>query len=82
MWSVPRILSRIYDKMNAGFSRLEGVQKMLFDLAWQSKMKGLAFGRLKSFWDFIIFAPAAAALGGRIKYIVCCIFVSLYCQYH
>lgn len=66
---VPRILNRYYDKIKGAFDAADGMKKMLIGWAMESKKQSLAKGRYLSYWDPIVFHPAAQALGGRVRFI-------------
>eukprot|EP01125_Pyxidicula_operculata_P002057 TRINITY_DN12012_c0_g1_i1.p1 TRINITY_DN12012_c0_g1~~TRINITY_DN12012_c0_g1_i1.p1 ORF type:complete len:716 (-),score=149.06 TRINITY_DN12012_c0_g1_i1:79-2226(-) len=64
---VPRVINRIYSKILANLSQLTGLKKILTDLAIESKKAQLPKGRVRSFWDFLVFNKIAEALGGRVR---------------
>jgi len=69
--SVPRLLNRIYDKINAAVEAKGGISKMLFTMAVDSKRAGLRNGHLNHWlWDRLVFGAVKARLGGRVRCIV------------
>uniref|UniRef100_A0A2K5KZ76 long-chain-fatty-acid--CoA ligase n=2 Tax=Cercopithecinae TaxID=9528 RepID=A0A2K5KZ76_CERAT len=68
--TVPRVLNRIYDKVQN--EAKTPLKKFLLNLAVASKFKELQKGiiRRDSFWDKLIFAKIQASLGGRVRIIV------------
>jgi long-chain acyl-CoA synthetase len=61
----PRVLNKIYDKINVGIAAAGGMKKKLFDAAIATKTKNLlAAGQLKhGFYDRIIFNKIKKGLG-------------------
>jgi len=69
-FSVPRLYSRIYDKIAAGANKGGFVKKTLFNLGLRIKKEHLrATGSAKHFlWDLLVFGKTKNALGGRVRY--------------
>ena len=70
--SVPRLLNRIYDKVKQNIDKTGGISKILFDMAYRSKLENLHnYGELNHwFWDRLVFKKVKARLGGRIRSIL------------
>jgi len=68
--SVPRLLNRFYDKVNAGVNASK-VKKWLFNMAMNSKTKDLKRGviRNNTMWDKVAFKKVQDLLGGRVRLI-------------
>ncbi|CAB4022457.1 Hypothetical predicted protein [Paramuricea clavata] len=80
--SVPRLLNRIYDKVDlsnfiigqVGYRRCGvkwGLKKWLFNKAFASKMADLEKGQIynNGFWDKLVFRKVQAILGGNVSVI-------------
>eukprot|EP01125_Pyxidicula_operculata_P000454 TRINITY_DN10483_c0_g1_i1.p1 TRINITY_DN10483_c0_g1~~TRINITY_DN10483_c0_g1_i1.p1 ORF type:complete len:661 (-),score=182.25 TRINITY_DN10483_c0_g1_i1:265-2247(-) len=70
--SVPRVLNRIYDKINATINSGSIIKKSLFQYAYQAKLNqvkttGEYFSPL---WDRLVFSKIQALLGGRVRMII------------
>ena len=54
---VPRLLSRLYDKVQSNLAKASGLQKKLFDTGYNSKLKLLQQGIITkdTIWDKLIF---------------------------
>ncbi|XP_078080485.1 long-chain-fatty-acid--CoA ligase 5 [Mustelus asterias] len=67
---VPRLLNRIYDKVQSGAQT--PFKKWLLNLAASSKEAEVAEGIIRndSFWDKLIFNKIQAAMGGRVRVMV------------
>jgi len=62
--AAPRVLNKIYDKINTGISAAGGVKKRLFDAALAAKAEGLKHGKLKhGLYDRLLFNKIKRALG-------------------
>jgi long-chain acyl-CoA synthetase len=70
--SVPRLLSRLHDKIVAGVDAQGGIKKKLFNYALEQKRKLLRQGVLRNdtFWDKLVFKKIQAKVGGQLKLIV------------
>ena len=69
---VPRLLTRIYDKINAGVEDGNFIKKKLFSWAMSSKQSSLEQSASYShgIWDKVVFAKTKNLLGGRVKQII------------
>lgn len=69
--SVPRLLSRIYDKVTASVESAGGLKKWLFEKAYASKEANVLKGQVynNGFWDKLVFRKVQALLGGRVRLI-------------
>lgn len=69
---VPRLFSRMYDKVMQGVNTKGGISKYLFDFAYSSKSKSLDEGinPSGSFWDGLVFSKIREKFGGRLRLIV------------
>ncbi|XP_038677468.1 long-chain-fatty-acid--CoA ligase 5 isoform X2 [Scyliorhinus canicula] len=67
---VPRLLNRIYDKVQGGAQT--PIKKWLLNLAASSKEAEVAKGIIRndSVWDKLIFNKIQAAMGGRVRLVV------------
>ena len=62
--SVPRLLTRVHDKLLAGVQEAGGLKKALFDRAYAAKKAALPQGTNKSvLWDRLIFSKIAQKVG-------------------
>ncbi|XP_054711219.1 long-chain-fatty-acid--CoA ligase 1-like [Uloborus diversus] len=70
--AVPRLLNRIYDKVQA---KLNGskLKRLLFNLAFRMKQSELErfVIRNNSVWDRLVFRPVREGMGGRVRLLVC-----------
>lgn len=71
MPAVPRLLNRVYDKINNEISN-SPIKKMLFRMALNSKEGELRRGimRRNSLWDKIVFKKVQEAFGGQLRLMV------------
>ncbi|OMJ23786.1 Long chain acyl-CoA synthetase 7, peroxisomal [Smittium culicis] len=68
---VPRLFSRIKDKVSGEIEKKGGIAAYLFRTAFNSKKRNISSGDVKHWaWDPIIFSKVKEKLGGRIKLIV------------
>jgi len=66
--SVPRLLNRIYDKVQSSVEAKGGMSASLFKSAVKAKTAGLRNGHLTHWlWDRLVFSKVKARLGGRVK---------------
>jgi len=68
MAGVPRVYSRIYDKVMQGIAKKGRVAKLLFDVAYanQSWCKRV-LGMRNPVWDWILFNTVRQAVGGKMR---------------
>jgi len=72
--SVPRLLNRIYDKVQAGLLESGPVARWLFAQAQATKLQAIASGdasggTMGSVWERLVFSKIQARLGGRVRFI-------------
>jgi len=69
---VPRLFSRVFDKVMQGKDNKGGIAKMLFDLGYTSKQGLLDEGKsgTDSLWNSIVFDTIRQKFGGRVRIIV------------
>jgi len=66
--SVPRLLNRIYDAVWDNINKTGGITAWLFNVAYNSKKRGLKRGRNTHWlWDRIVFNNVRSKLGGNVK---------------
>lgn len=64
--AVPRVLNKIHASVMAKMAaNTDPAKKAIGGLAVASKKKGLAQGRVRSLWDFIVFAKVNNATQNR-----------------
>lgn len=70
--SVPRLLNRVYDKLQAGVEEAGGIKKWLFDRALAAKIEGLRHGSVTHpIWDRLVFKGVKSKIGfDRIRTIM------------
>jgi long-chain acyl-CoA synthetase len=70
--SVPRLLNRFYDLMQAGINDLQGFKKTMADWAIGSKMNSLdtSGDNTSMLWDGLVFKKFRDILGGRVRMII------------
>ncbi|TMW67702.1 hypothetical protein Poli38472_011322 [Pythium oligandrum] len=69
--AVPRLLNRIYDKINLKISLAGGLSKAIFDHAYASKQGYLPKGyTTHGLWDRVVFSKIREMLGGRIRFVL------------
>lgn len=71
--SVPRLLNRIYDKLNAGIREAGGIKEKLFNHAFNVKKKALLEDRVYThfLWDRLVFNKIKAKVGlDRLRTVV------------
>lgn len=71
MPAVPRLLNRVYDKINNEISN-SPIKKMLFRMALSSKEGEIRRGiiRKNSLWDKLVFRKIQEAFGGQLRLMV------------
>ena len=67
--SVPRLYSRVYDRVMTAIRDGNPISRRLFETAFASKKAALergdlTGGRFAPFWDKVVFSKIAARLGG------------------
>jgi len=68
--SVPRLLNRIHDAVQAGVKEGSFAKRMLFGRAYAAKKAAMAEGRpVSAFWDRLVFSKLREKLGGRVRLI-------------
>lgn len=69
--AVPRVLSRIYDKVMANVKAASPIKRFLFKMAYNWKRENLKAGRFRSsLFDPLVFNKIRAFLGGNVRIIV------------
>jgi len=69
--SVPRLFSKIHDKIKDTIEKTGGISKALFDRAFASKEANMPYGEFSHMlWDRLVFSKIRQRLGGRVRYIV------------
>ncbi|KAJ3000233.1 Long chain acyl-CoA synthetase 7 peroxisomal [Globomyces sp. JEL0801] len=69
--AVPRLYSRIYDKVWEGVRAKGGVTEWLFNTAYEIKKKNLKNGVVThSLLDKLVFKKVSARLGGRVRFML------------
>lgn len=67
MAGVPRVYSRIYDKVMSGIEGKGGIARSLFKSALAATEKAMARGGRSWLWDRIFFRKLQSLLGGELK---------------
>ncbi|KAI8905752.1 hypothetical protein DFJ77DRAFT_435296 [Powellomyces hirtus] len=69
--TVPRLLGRLYDKVNVSIDSANFIKRAVFNLAYNAKLGMLRGGHVtnKSLWDKI-FNPIQAKIGGKVKIVL------------
>lgn len=73
--SVPRLYSRIFDRVMAAIREGNALSRKLFEAGFAAKKAALergdlTGGRFAPFWDRLVFSKIAARLGGRVRVMV------------
>ncbi|KAJ3395697.1 Long-chain-fatty-acid--CoA ligase 1 [Lobulomyces angularis] len=70
--SVPRLLSRLYDKIVLSVSNSSFIKKQIFNFAFQQKLKLLRNGIVtkNSVWDKLVFGKIQKKLGGEVRFMI------------
>lgn len=73
MCAVPRMLNRFHDVIKNGLQAAEGIKKSLAERAINTKRENLHDGGsyTHAFYDKLVFSKMRAALGGRVKIMLC-----------
>mmetsp|Transcript_1130 Transcript_1130/g.2656 ORF Transcript_1130/g.2656 Transcript_1130/m.2656 type:complete len:717 (+) Transcript_1130:1-2151(+) len=67
MAGVPRVYSRVYDKVMQGLEAKGKVAQMLFEVAVSNQSWCMSLGFRNPLWDAILFGKVRDALGGRVR---------------
>ncbi|PWA01884.1 hypothetical protein BB558_002014 [Smittium angustum] len=68
---VPRLFTRIKDRVTGEIEKKGGVTSYLYNYAYSSKLSRVGSGVVTHWlWDYLIFSKIKAKLGGRIKLII------------
>eukprot|EP00283_Hemiselmis_rufescens_P007943 CAMPEP_0173430042 /NCGR_PEP_ID=MMETSP1357-20121228/8569_1 /TAXON_ID=77926 /ORGANISM="Hemiselmis rufescens, Strain PCC563" /LENGTH=704 /DNA_ID=CAMNT_0014394313 /DNA_START=78 /DNA_END=2192 /DNA_ORIENTATION=+ len=67
MAGVPRVYSRIYDKVTQGIAKKGGIAKLMFSWGYNEQSFWVNRGYRNPIWDAILFRKVRAALGGRVR---------------
>ncbi|KNC83602.1 hypothetical protein SARC_04160 [Sphaeroforma arctica JP610] len=68
--AVPRVLTRIYDKIIQGVKAAGGVKEILFNKAFAARDAALKNGEDTPIYNALIFNKLKMALGGRVRFIL------------
>ncbi len=69
--SVPRLLTRVYDKIFANVDNASFIKQKIFEMACNAKKKRLHHGSVSHWlWDPLVFKKLRNALGGRVRIIL------------
>jgi len=64
---VPRVYTRVYDKVMQVISESSWVKRTLFETAFKSQLENVKNGFRNSMWDSLVFSKTAQRLGGRVR---------------
>eukprot|EP00285_Hemiselmis_virescens_P009398 CAMPEP_0173378912 /NCGR_PEP_ID=MMETSP1356-20130122/2019_1 /TAXON_ID=77927 ORGANISM="Hemiselmis virescens, Strain PCC157" /NCGR_SAMPLE_ID=MMETSP1356 /ASSEMBLY_ACC=CAM_ASM_000847 /LENGTH=695 /DNA_ID=CAMNT_0014332143 /DNA_START=57 /DNA_END=2144 /DNA_ORIENTATION=- len=67
MAGVPRVFSRVYDKVMQGLEAKGKFAQLLFDIAISNQSWCMSLGFRNPIWDAILFSKVREALGGRVR---------------
>ncbi|KAJ3432282.1 long-chain-fatty-acid--coa ligase [Anaeramoeba flamelloides] len=70
MAGVPRVFSRIYDRVLATVEKKGGISKWMFNKGYKSKSKNLTKNKNSTFWNSIVFKKIKKKLGGRVRVVI------------
>lgn len=65
---VPRVYSRIYDRVMATVERSGWIKQKVFDTAFSTQLEYVRHGTRNSLLDMLVFSKIAAQLGGRVRF--------------
>eukprot|EP00842_Homolaphlyctis_polyrhiza_P003866 jgi/Hompol1/4480/HPOL_003675-RA len=70
--TVPRLLSRLYDRIHSTVEKSGFIAKFVFNLAFDSKKRLLERGVVSrsTIWDRLVFGKIQDRLGGRVRFVV------------
>jgi long-chain acyl-CoA synthetase len=68
--AVPRILQRIYQRINETVNTDGGLKKFLFKRAYKTKSANLVKRKSSGMWDTLVFSKTKERLGGNVRVIV------------
>eukprot|EP00045_Choanoeca_perplexa_P008245 m.75981 g.75981 ORF g.75981 m.75981 type:complete len:670 (-) comp14416_c0_seq1:115-2124(-) len=64
---VPRVYSRIYDKVQQTVEASSWLKKSIFETAFKGQLENVNMGTRNSMWDSLVFNKIKQRLGGRIR---------------
>lgn len=67
MAGVPRVFSRIYDKIMQSLDQKGTLARTLFRAGFAANQRAMRNGKRSSLFDFILFNKMQAVLGGKVK---------------
>ena len=67
MAGVPRVYSRIYDKVTAMVESKGIVTRTVFNMGFSATERAMRAGRRSTFWDAVLFRKLQKVLGGNVK---------------
>ncbi|KAJ5076667.1 long-chain-fatty-acid--coa ligase 5 [Anaeramoeba ignava] len=67
---VPRIYSKVYDKVTQGIKKKSIFSQYLFQVAYEAKKKAIENGESYDLWDKLVFNKTKQLLGGRIELLI------------
>ncbi|TMS34949.1 hypothetical protein L596_002442 [Steinernema carpocapsae] len=67
---VPRLLNRIYDSIQGGLRKSNGLKRTLYRMAYKAKVEQIRSGIVQNntFWDKLVFKTIRDQTGGRVRY--------------
>lgn len=86
-FSVPRLYSRVYDRVMTAMREGNPISRRLFETAFAQKKAAiergdLSGGRFAPLWDRLVFSKIAARLGGAWPLCKFLLIASLWCEGH
>ncbi|KAJ3432769.1 long-chain-fatty-acid--coa ligase [Anaeramoeba flamelloides] len=70
MAGVPRVFSRIYDRVLATIEKKGGISKWMFNKGFKSKSKKLTKNKDSAFWNSLVFKKTKKRLGGKVRMVI------------
>ncbi|KAJ3443529.1 long-chain-fatty-acid--coa ligase [Anaeramoeba flamelloides] len=70
MVGVPRVFSRIYDKVLDTIEKKGGISKWMFNKGYKSKTEALTKDKDTFFWNSLVFKKTKKRLGGRVRMVL------------